>query len=211
MRAACLDKRGMESSKMGERVREGGQRGFHGDPVAVVVLLLRRRKRRVHEAGNEGARERGSEARRSFEVRGGNRDTSEEYNAKHLIRLHGAVRLGAPAVTRRRHPPGPQQPAALLVVVLVHADQQADALRAGCHPQGQSAAQVVGPEGLQVVQLGEVDVADDGSQVSGTKQRAGFAEQLKLTLQGLPLVRRDALAEGRIVLQVFGPDTQADF
>lgn len=115
----------------------------------------------------------------------------------------------------------PQQPSALLVVVLVDADQQADAFPARRHPQGlsdeypfqglqQVSFQVVAPECLQVVQLCELDVADDGAQVSGTEQRVGLAEQLKLPFQGLLLVRGDAVTESRLVLQVFGPDAQAD-
>lgn len=88
---------------------------------------------------------------------------------------------------------------AFLIVILVHTDQQANPLRPCCHPQGvtdedqleglqQISIQVVGPEGLQVVQVCELDVADDRSQVSGAKQRVGLTEQLKLSLQGVLLV-----------------------
>lgn len=110
---------------------------------------------------------------------------------------------------------------ALLVVVLVNVDQQADVLAARCHPQGvrdenpleglqQVSLQVVAPERVQLLQLGELDVADDGAQVSGAEQRVGLAEELKLPLQGLLLVRGDAVAEERFVFQVLGPDTQTD-
>lgn len=72
-----------------------------------------------------------------------------------------------------------QQPAALLIVVLVHTDEQPHALTACGAPQGvseehpferlqQSSAQVVCPEGVQIVQLGELDVTHDGAQVSGS-------------------------------------------
>lgn len=107
------------------------------------------------------------------------------------------------SVTRlRRSSPtakSPKQPSAFLVVILVHADQQANPLRPRCHPHGvadedqlegfqQISIQVVGPEGLQVVQVCELDVADDRSQVSGAEQRVGLTEQLKLSLQGVLLV-----------------------
>lgn len=116
---------------------------------------------------------------------------------------------------------GSQQPPALLVVVLVHADQKADALGACSHPQRvrdenplqglqKSSAQVVAPEGLEVVQLRELDVAHNGAQISGAQQRAGSTEQLELSLQRLPLVRGDAVTQRRLVLQVLRPDTKAD-
>lgn len=115
----------------------------------------------------------------------------------------GLARLCAPTIAGRHRFPGSQQPSARLIVILVHADQQADALRAGGRPQGvrdedpleglqQSPAQVVCPEGLEVVQLRELDVADDGAQVPGAQQRAGSAEQLELPLQRLTLVRGDS-------------------
>lgn len=107
------------------------------------------------------------------------------------------------SVSRRQHSPptaeGPEQPSALLIVILVHTDQQADALGPRCHPQGvvdedhleglqQISVQVVAPEGLEVVQVRELDVADDRAQISGAKQHVGLTEQLELSLQGMLLV-----------------------
>lgn len=87
----------------------------------------------------------------------------------------------------------------MLVVVLVHTDEQPHAVAARGAPQGlseehpferlqQCPAQVVGPEGVQVSQLGELDVAHDGAQASGSQHGAGLAEQLKLPLQRLAFV-----------------------
>lgn len=133
--------------------------------------------------------------------------------------LHAATFIGGrpSSPTAKLH----QQPPALLVVVLIHVDEQADVLAARRHPQGvgdenpleglqQVPLQVVAPERLQLLQLGELDVADDGAQVPGAEQGVGLAEELKLPLQGLLLVRGDAVAEERLVLQVLGPDAQAD-
>lgn len=114
-----------------------------------------------------------------------------------------------------------QQLPALLVVVLVDADQQPHALLAGRSLQRvrdedalegleKRAAQVVGPERVQVLQLGELDVADDGAEVPSAQQKAGAAEQFKLPLQRLLLVRGDPGTQGGLVLQVLGPNTQPD-
>lgn len=107
------------------------------------------------------------------------------------------------SVSRRQHSPptakGPEQPSAFLIVILVHTDEQADPLCPCCHPQGvvdedhleglqQISIQVVAPEGLEVVQVCELDVADDRTQISGAKQHVGLTEQLKLSLQGMLLV-----------------------
>lgn len=69
---------------------------------------------------------------------------------------------------------------AVLVVILIHVDQQADVLAARSHPQGvcdenpleglqQVPLQVVAPESVQLLQLGELDVTDDGAQISGAE------------------------------------------
>lgn len=51
-----------------------------------------------------------------------------------VISLHSPLSLCAPTITGWQ--PGSQQPSALLVVILVHTDQQADSFCARCHPQG---------------------------------------------------------------------------
>lgn len=120
-----------------------------------------------------------------------------------MVYLHRPQCLGAGGLRARGlsrgQCVGPQQPAALLVVVLVHTDEKSHALAACSAPQGvceehsferlqQSSTQVVCPEGLQVVQLCELDVTHDGAQVPGSQHRVGLAEQLKLPLQRLTLV-----------------------
>lgn len=93
--------------------------------------------------------------------------------------LYSPVSPCAPTITRWQQSPSTaricsKHHSALLVVILVHTDQQADALRACCHPQGisdedslqglqKSSTQVVTPEGVKVLQLCELDVTDDGT------------------------------------------------
>lgn len=100
-----------------------------------------------------------------------------------------------------------QQLSALFIVVLVDADQQPHPLLASrslqrvCDEDAfecfqQRATKVVGPERVQVLQFREFDVADDGTEVTGTQQKAGTAEQFKLTLQRLLLIRGDPCSQG---------------
>lgn len=142
------------------------------------------------------------------------------YNIRSLC-VQSLLSFSAPTVSKRHHFLGPQQPSTLLIVILVDANQKTDTFGTCRHPQGvcdenalqglqQRPTQVVCPESLQVVQLCELDVADDGAQVSGPQQRVGPTEQVKLPLQRLALVGGDSVPQRRLVLQVLCPDTQAD-
>lgn len=102
-----------------------------------------------------------------------------QYNQRVSL-LCTAQCVSAPTITGWQHSLGSQQPSALLIVILVHTDQQANTLRACCSPQGvsdedpfqgleQSSTQVVTPEGIYVVQFCELDVTDYGTQVSGSQ------------------------------------------
>ncbi|KAG8146590.1 hypothetical protein E2320_013732 [Naja naja] len=111
--------------------------------------------------------------------------------------------------------------AAHLVILFVHIDQEFDGLVAHgllervCDEDAlqrlqQGAVDVVAPEGIQVRQLRELDVADDGAQVPRLQDRVGLAETFKLALQGVLLVGEDVALQGRLVLAVLGPDSEAD-
>lgn len=96
------------------------------------------------------------------------------------------------SISRRRRP---------AVVGLVHADQQADssahrprvAPRQEHAPQGlqQGTACAVAPEGVQVGELGELDVAHHGAQVPGAQQ-SRWPAQTRPTAEPARLGRREA-------------------
>lgn len=74
----------------------------------------------------------------------------------------------------------------------------------------QGAVDVVAPEGVQVGQLGELDVADDGTQVSRLQDGVGLVEALELALQRLLSVGEDVALQRRVVLTVLGSNPQPD-
>lgn len=136
-------------------------------------------------------------------------------------------RLGnAVSVTHRRAPPARHQVTKQfaspgLVVLLVHVDQQFYGLVAHRLFEGirdkdafqglqQRPVDVVPPEGVQVGELGELDVADDGAQVSGLQDGVGLVEALELPLHGLLLVGEDVALKRRLVLAILGTNPEAD-
>lgn len=111
--------------------------------------------------------------------------------------------------------------AAELVILLVHIDQQFDGLVAhglfervrdedALEGLQQGAVDVVAPKGVEVGELGEFDVADDGAQVARFEDGVGLVETLKLALQRVLLVGEDVALQRRLVLAVLGADAQAD-
>lgn len=111
--------------------------------------------------------------------------------------------------------------AAQLIVLLIHIHQQLDGLMAHgllervCDEDAleglqQGTIDVVAPEGVEVGELREFDVADDGAQVPGLKDGVGLVEALELALQWLLLVGEDVALQGRLMLAVLSADPQPD-
>lgn len=108
-----------------------------------------------------------------------------------------------------------------MVVLLVYVDQQFDGFVAHRLFQGirnenpleglqQRPVDVVSPEGVQVRELRELNVTNDGAQVSGLQDGVGLVEALKLPLYRLLLVGEDVTLQSRLVLAVLSADPKTD-
>lgn len=69
---------------------------------------------------------------------------------------------------------------------------------------------VVPPEGVQVGQLGEFDVTDDGAEVPRLEDGVGLHELLKLSLEQLGLVGEDIALQGALVVTVLCPHSKSN-
>lgn len=72
------------------------------------------------------------------------------------------------------------------------------------------AVDVVAPECVEVGELRELDVTDDGAQVPGLEDGVGLVKALELALQWVLLVGEDVALQSSLVLAVLGPDPQPD-
>lgn len=108
-----------------------------------------------------------------------------------------------------------------MVVLLVHVDQQFDGFVADRLFQGicdedpleglqKRAVDVVSPEGVQVGELRELNVTNDGAQVSGLEDGVGLVEALKLALDCLLLVGEHVTLQSRLVLAVLSADPKTN-
>lgn len=108
-----------------------------------------------------------------------------------------------------------------MVVLFVHVDQQFDGFVADRLFQGicdenplqglqKRSVDVVSPEGVQVGELRELNVTNDGAQVSGLQDGVCLVEALELALHRLLLVGEDVTLQSRLVLAVFSADPETN-
>lgn len=120
-----------------------------------------------------------------------------------------------------RHQVTQQFATAGVVVLLVYVDQQFDGFVADRLFQGirdensleglqKRPVDVVSPEGVQVGELRELNVTNDGAQVSGLQDGVGLVEALKLALYRLLLVGEHVTLQSRLVLAVLCADPKTN-
>lgn len=108
-----------------------------------------------------------------------------------------------------------------MVVLLVYVDQQFDGFVADRLFQGirdenpfeglqKRPVDVVSPEGIQVGELRELNVTNDGAQVPGLQDGVGLVEALKLALYCLLLVGEHVTLQSRLVLAVLSADPKTN-